>query len=244
MNRSQVTTIFYKSLWSLLDWIYPPYCAVCGAPGMILCSDCQGNINFITGKVCDLCGTSINEHLDLCQTCRRQPPSYHAMRNLAYYEGVIRECVHGLKYENNRSLGQIFSEWLVLLVKKEAWQIDAVIPVPLSRVRLMERGYNQAAVIAHPLALLLKTTYLPDGLERIRDTRSQVGLTAAERHQNVIGAFAGVPELVQKKNILLVDDVMTTGATMESCTKALKTAGAEKVFCVTIARFRRSKNLS
>jgi predicted amidophosphoribosyltransferase len=102
---------------------------------------------------------------------------------------------------------------------------------------LKQRGYNQAAAVAHPLSLLLRTAYMPYGLAQIKDTKSQVGLSAEERRLNVIGAFEAIPQLVDSKNILLVDDVMTTGATLDTCAKALKTAGSSHVFCITIARY-------
>ena len=108
---------------------------------------------------------------------------------------------------------------------------------PLSKERFRERGYNQAAAVAHPLALFLERPYQPFSLEQVRDTRSQVGLSAEERRLNVVDAFEAVPELVHKKDILLIDDVKTTGATLSACAGALKIAGADNVFCVTIARF-------
>ena len=164
-------------------------------------------------------------------------PKFDAARSLAIYGGVIRECIHSLKYKNNRSLGKYFADYLLQIVSKEAWHIDLVVPVPLSKERFRERGYNQAAAVAHPLALFLERPYQPFSLEQVRDTRSQVGLSAEERRLNVVDAFEAVPELVHKKDILLIDDVKTTGATLSACAGALKIAGADNVFCVTIARF-------
>jgi ComF family protein len=164
-------------------------------------------------------------------------PTFDAARSLAVYGGVIRECIHSLKYKNNRSLGIYFAGLLLPIVRKEAWHIDIVVPVPLSKERLRERGYNQAAAVARPLALFLELPYQPFCLEQVRDTRSQVGLSAEERRINVINAFKAVPDLVHQKNILLVDDVKTTGATLSACASALKKAGSGKVFCITIARF-------
>jgi len=164
------------------------------------------------------------------------------MRNVAFYGGVVRECIHALKYQNNQSLGRYFSELMLPVVMNATWHVDIVMPVPLSRERYRERGYNQAAAIARPLALGLKKPFNPFGLVQIRDTKSQVGLSGEQRRLNVVGAFRAVPELVSGKNILLVDDVMTTGSTMESCAKALKCAGSGKVYCITIARFLRVNN--
>lgn len=237
MAITQVKTKLIKGFWSALDWIYPPACAVCGMPGYPLCADCANDIQYITGRVCPLCGAPNHHKLTLCDDCRDHMPKFEAARSLAIYGGVIRECIHSLKYKNNRSLGKYFAGYLLPIVIKEEWQIDLVVPVPLSKERYRERGYNQAAAVAHPLALFLERPYQPFCLEQVRDTRSQVGLSADERRINVVGAFKAVPELVRKKDILLIDDVKTTGATLSACAGALKKAGAGNVFCVTIARF-------
>ncbi len=229
----------YKGFWSALDWIYPPVCAGCGAPGDRLCLDCQAKIDFITGNRCHICGRRVWGLMKVCETCQTKPPAYDAMRNLANYGGVVRECIHAIKYQNNQNLCDLFSDWLAKIVRDEGWQLDLVMPVPLSAQRKAQRGYNQSARIARPLARHLEIRYHPYGLKRIRDTRSQVGLSATERHHNVAGAFQGVPEIVSGKSVLLIDDVMTTGSTMEACTQALVEAGTQAVYCLTIARFSR-----
>ncbi|KUK97352.1 MAG: Putative phosphoribosyltransferase [Anaerolineaceae bacterium 46_22] len=239
MLKNQIATRLYKGFWTALDWVYPPSCAVCEKPGYALCLNCSNEILFISGKVCSICGVPIHGNRDVCQECCEHQPAYDGMRNVAFYGGVIRECVHALKYQNNQSLGRYFSDLMLPVVMNVGWHVDVVIPVPLSRERYKERGYNQAAAIARPLAIVLEKPFVPFGLAQIRDTKSQVGLSGEQRRQNVVGAFKAIPELVNGKNILLVDDVMTTGSTMESCAKALKVAGADKVYCITIARFLR-----
>lgn len=159
-------------------------------------------------------------------------------RHLAFYEGVIRDCVHAIKYQENRGLGEFFSKRLSILVKEAGWPIDIVIPVPLSRQRLKERGYNQSGLIARPLAARLRIACNAYGLARTLDTPSQVGLSAEERHKNVIGAFTASREIVQSKDVLLVDDVMTTGSTLGACAHALMAAGAQGVYAVTIGQHK------
>ncbi len=166
------------------------------------------------------------------------------MLNLAEYDGVIRECIHALKYQNNQGLGAYFSVMLADLVRSEGWHVDLVIPVPLSKQRIRERGYNQSAKLARPLATRLNTRYNTFGLLRTRHTNSQVGLSAADRQLNVSGAFKAVPEIVAGKNVLLVDDVTTTGSTLEACAEALKEAGAHHVYCLTLARDSRRSVVS
>jgi ComF family protein len=116
------------------------------------------------------------------------------------------------------------------------WEVDHVVPIPLGDGRKAERGYNQVALIGIPLALSLGFRYLPDGLRRIRDTRSQVGLESAERLENVRGAFLARRELVQNQALLLLDDVTTTGATLEAAAEALLNGGARQVYALTLAR--------
>ncbi len=166
----------------------------------------------------------------------KSAPPYNALRSLAIYEGVVRECVHSLKYDGNQSLGEYFSRELIKCVQAEDWLLDGVIPVPLSTLRIKERGYNQSALLARPLALGLSLHYQPFGLKRIRNTQAQVELSALERRQNVAGAFRAVPEIVSGKNVLLVDDVTTTGSTLYECTRALKESGSNAVYCITLAR--------
>jgi ComF family protein len=163
---------------------------------------------------------------------------------MADYEGVIRECIHALKYEKRLGFGWFFSEPLSEIVIRESWEPDMISPVPLSQKRMSERGYNQAAQIAKPLAARLRVQYNPFSVERIRDTKSQVGLSAEQRKMNVKDAFEAKTELVSGKNILIVDDVMTTGATLGACADALKTAGANEIYCLVLAGFKNRNNIS
>ena len=226
----------YSGFWKVLDWIYPPICASCGEPGYRLCPDCYEKIRFLRGKKCQICGRILNQTATLCNTCQIEPPPFNGFRSLAFYEGVIRDCVHALKYENNQSLGDFFSYRLASLINKENWQLDMVTPVPLSAQRFRERGYNQSSLLAKPLAARLKTKFNPFAIRRIRHTPSQVGLSLEERRQNVIGAFQAENALICGKSVLLVDDVMTTGATMIACAQAVRNAGAKTVYCATLAR--------
>lgn len=235
--KIQAADLINKGFWGTLDWIYPPECASCGEPGFRLCADCFEKIKFIKEKCCLICGEPMRTAVECCPDCRANPRSYTAIRNLAEYTGVIRDCVHALKYERNIGMGAVFSDPLAALVVESGWLPDLGMPVPLSRQRLTERGYNQAAYIARPLSARLGIRYHPFGIERTRDTPSQVGLSGEARRRNVAGAFRSVPEIVSSKRVLVVDDVMTTGSTMEACARALIDAGAEAVYCLTLGRF-------
>lgn len=233
-----------SGFWEALDWVYPPVCSGCGEPGYRLCADCQEKIVFRLDPRCKICDEKIPGNMGICIHCLENPPSFTALRCLTDYGGVVRECIHALKYQKNQSLGILFSDWLAALVRREDWFIDLVMPVPLSPQRLAERGYNQSASIARPLSAKLGVRYQPYAIKRIRNTRSQVGLTAEERRINVAGAFEAEPDIVQGKNVLVVDDVMTTGSTLESCAKSLKRAGAGEVYCLALAGYVKKNNLT
>ncbi|NOT04374.1 MAG: ComF family protein [Anaerolineales bacterium] len=133
------------------------------------------------------------------------------------------------------SMGDSLAAQMVAFVRDLDWPIDIIIPIPLGKQRLKERGYNQVGMIAKPLALALNLQYAPEGLVRRKETRSQVGLTKTERRENVHSAFqAGVD--VRGKNILVMDDVSTTGSTLSSSAEALYSSGAKNVYALTVAR--------
>lgn len=158
------------------------------------------------------------------------------MRSWLVFEGPIRRALHTLKYRRNVALGDALARHLVEYVNTLAWPVELVTPVPLGKARMKERGYNQVGLVAMPLAYLCGWTYEPHALTRARETRSQVGLTAVERKENVSGAFRSDPIRVSGKNVLLMDDVATTGATLSACADALLQSGAKKVYSLTLAR--------
>ena len=158
------------------------------------------------------------------------------MRSWLVFEGPIRLALHKLKYRRNLALGDALARQLVPFVQGLGWPIDVVVPVPLGKKRMQERGYNQVGLVALPLAALGGWEYAPKALTRARETRSQVGLSAAERKENVSGAFHSNPAPVSGKTVLLMDDVATTGATLASCSKALLESGARGVYALTLAR--------
>lgn len=140
-----------------------------------------------------------------------------------------------MKYRRDQGLGEALAAQMTPFVAGLQWPFDAVAPIPLGKKRLQERGYNQVAMVALPLARFLEVDYFPQALARVRETRSQVGLTALERQENMRGAFRASPH-VRGRILLVVDDVSTTGATLSSAAEALYAGGAADVYAVTIAR--------
>jgi len=141
-----------------------------------------------------------------------------------------------LKYKRDVGLGEVLARPMLGLFRRMEWEVDLISPVPLGLARLAERGYNQSSLLARPLSLALNLPYHPEVLRRSRETRSQVGLTAAERRLNVSGAFTAQLELAAGRRILIVDDVTTSGSTLEACADALMIAGACEIYCLTLAR--------
>jgi competence protein ComFC len=180
----------------------------------------------------------------VCAQCRKNRPEFHALRSWAVFDGSIQQAIHKLKYSLDVSLGVVLADLLSKFIKEMNWPIEVVIPVPLGRKRKNERGYNQASLIALPLALQMRWKYVARGLFRIRETESQVGKNAIARRENVKNAFLAEKQRVAGKNILLIDDVATTCATLSSCAQALKEGGAEIVYAVTLARALATRRVS
>ena len=185
--------------------------------------------------MCRTCGLPIKSP-GVCLGCQQDPPPYVALRSWVAFEGPIRPALHRLKYRRNVALGDALSRPIGAFAKSLKWPVDTVVAVPLGRKRMKERGYNQVALVARPLAELTGWEYHPSALFRARETRSQVGLSAAERQGNMREAFRSDPRIVSGRTILIMDDVATTGATLTACSRALLASGAKAVYALTIAR--------
>lgn len=203
--------------------------------GFRVCSECLASIFPLTEPICEQCGLPQSK-AGICRQCQDQPPSFDALRSWSAFEGPMRNILHKLKYRRDISLGDALAAPFASFVAGLGWKPDILIPIPLSRLRLAERGYNQAGVVARPLSMALHLPYLPQALSRERETHTQVGLTGSERKENVRGAFRAHTELVAGKTILLLDDVATTGATLSSAAEALRQGSAMRVLAVTLAR--------
>jgi competence protein ComFC len=222
-------------LWSGVDLIFPPSCGGCGKLGVRWCSDCQQNLQPVPLPICEICGTP-QTMCGICQECQITRPAFAALRSCVIFLEPARSALIAMKYRQELGLGEIFAWIIGNYLDKLGWKADAIIPIPLSDQRLAERGYNQVDLIAYPLAHLIGWKYSPKALRRIRHTASQVGLTGWDRRRNVFGAFQAETKAVKGKTILLVDDVTTTGATINSASGSLLDAGAKNVFALTFAK--------
>lgn len=175
----------------------------------------------------------------LCGECLHEHPDYSRARAAFKYDEHSKSLVLRLKYHDQLQLAPVYGAWLAKAGKDLAAASDIIVPVPLHYWRFVWRRYNQSALLAQALAKNTGLAMLPDALIRTRRTPPQAGLTRTQRYDNVKGAFAANPRYVGRikgKTVLLIDDVMTTGATLEQCTKALLKAGARSVNALTLAR--------
>lgn len=166
------------------------------------------------------------------------------MRSWAVFDSPIQNALHTLKYRRNIGLGESLATQMVGFFRSLQWPVDIFIPVPLGKNRLKERGYNQVALVARPLAYEVGLQYSPRALWKARETRSQVGLTISQRRENVQNAYQAEARAVKRKSVILMDDVATTGSTILACTDALLSAGARDVYAITIARALSHHNLT
>lgn len=229
----------------LLDLLYPRHCLICGRsspePLRHLCWDCLADTPRVEPPFCRVCGDPVAgavQHDYTCFACSRQPPAFDRARSALLYDGAAGEALRGLKYHQSLWLADDLAVLLAAAVQAEYADVPftAVTAVPLHPLRLRERSFNQSALLAAALARRLDLPFRPRLLRRVRPTPSQTGLTAPRRAANVSGAFRSRPAGTEGGRLLLVDDVMTTGATVNACALALKQEGARSVHVITVAR--------
>ncbi len=234
-----------------LDVVLPPRCLACGdmvAESGALCGDCWSDLTFLGDPCCLQCGYPFE--LDFgepvrCGACLAKPPAYDRARAAFAYEDPIRSMVISLKHADRTDLVPGLARWLTRAAGPLIDDADLVTPVPLHPKRLRQRRFNQAAMLAQALSRSSGVPYASMLIRRRRDTRSQGHLSPEARRRNVEHAFRiDEPDKVAGRRILLVDDVLTTGATLEACATNLKRAGAARVDAVTLARVIRPTAVS
>jgi len=220
-------------LAALLDLFFPQRCAGCRSRASdVLCGGCAENLPLLEPPLCARCGMPASFEVPACSGCRGVDLWFEGFRAPLRYEGVGREAVHALKYGGHAGVAERLAAPLLARVLPEG-RFDVVVPVPLHPSRLRRRGYNQAALLARALAGRIGVPF-SDKLKAVRRTRDQVELTAAGRRENVRGAFEARGRV--RGRVLLVDDVLTTGATMSECARVLLEAGASGVYAVGLCR--------
>jgi len=217
---------------ALLELVYPPRCAACGdaVAAEPFCPVCGEAVD-PAPPGCPRCG--LPGAAALCPACHAAPPAFDAVRSGGLFGGPLADAIHALKYGDRPALARPLGAWLARVAPPPPGA--AIVAVPLARRRRIERGYDQAQLLADALARAAGAPRLRGALRRVRETPPQVGRTRAERARNVAGAFAAIAPLAGR-DLVLVDDVVTTGATADAAAHAAKEGGARSVVVVALAR--------
>ncbi len=225
------------------DFLVPPACVACRQPlasHNALCPACWLQVDFIRPPLCDRLGIPLPYGLEepmISARAAADPPVYNRARAVASHGGLMRDLAHRLKYGDQQHVVPLLARLLQDAGRELLPGCHLLLPIPLARMRLWQRGFNQAAVLAHALHRRTGVPHDPMLLERKRDTPSQVGLTREQRKDNMSGAFAiaeGRKGEIKGRNVLLIDDVITTGATIEAAARVLKRAGAARIDALSL----------
>ncbi|MGE4351688.1 MAG: ComF family protein [Bdellovibrionales bacterium] len=228
-----------------MDFLLPPLCLNCETPvtqHQTLCAECWKNLHFVAPPLCVRCGAPFDLPVEagtLCGACLEKEPTFTMARSALLYDDASRPLILKFKHADKTHPVPALANWMVL-AGADIWPAaDLIVPVPLHRWRLLKRRYNQAALLAQAIGVRLDKPVGVDVLRRVRPTAAQGHFSKKERQANVQGAFAVArPDQVRGKRIVLIDDVLTSGATVGACAKALMQEGASMVNVVSLARTR------
>ena len=225
-----------KLIELVVDSFFPRRCVGCGKVGGFLCPECLGKLPRLLPPLCPNCGRSQASGI-VCPDCRQRQTEIDGIRSPFRFDEVIRKAIHQLKYRNLKAISPCLAELLADYLRSNSLPGEALVCVPLHPRRLRERGYNQSSLLARKLGRRIDLPVIEDCLIRITQAQPQVrAVDVEERRRNVADAFVCRDENVGGKQIILIDDVCTSGATLETCAAALKSKGAASVWGLTLAR--------
>ena len=229
----------------LLDIVYPPQCIACGTnvhENGTICAHCWGDINFITDPQCEMCGFPFDFEVagsHICAGCAKDPPQFSKARAVFLYDDASRRMVTSFKYSDRTENRAAYAKWMARVGADMLQDADFIVPVPLHFFKLIMRKYNQAALLAHEIAKITGKKVIADAIIRNKYTKTQAAFSHKGRFKNINGAFEvnkKYLDILRDKKILLVDDVITTGATANECAKVLINAKVAKVELLTLAK--------
>ena len=219
-----------------IDFFFPKSCVGCGKTGDFLCPSCEENLPRLVPLICPKCGKPEASGI-VCPSCWQEKAEIDGIRSLFLFDNVVRKAIHQLKYYNLKAISSCLAQLLADYLVTKPLPGEVIVPVPLHPKKLKQRGYNQSGLLARELSKLANLPVIGSCLIRVKQARPQVRTTnVEERRKNVIDAFACRDESLSGKQIILIDDVCTSGATLESCARALKNKGAISVWGLTLAR--------
>lgn len=195
-------------------------------------------LQYLPDSVCKMCGRPLQEGYDdsQCSQCKNTAIYFDKSVCVFEFSGIVQAALHKLKFEGEREIAETMGKFMADKLMKQKWKIDIILSVPLYNKRLEERGYNQSYLLACEIARECSMDAADGVLERCRHTKSQVGLSRSERAHNVRDAFSvREKKRINGKSVLIVDDIMTTGATLNECSKAVRDGGAREVYCIAAA---------
>ena len=244
-NKFGAYTNVFKGLYKrTLNMLFPAHikCIVCGddlpeVRQIEVCDKCSAKLNFISkNSCCKHCGSPVYGDAEVCLNCKDNKREFDQGRSVFVYDGEIEKLIAGLKFNNKPYLSRTLGRYLASLYQTLDWHIDMVIPVPMTEARKKWRGYNQAELLATEFCEAVHLPLNTQALQKVRETDEQKELSMQERQKNILDAFKVQDKYyIKGKSILIIDDVMTTGATANACATALKKAHASKVYVLTIA---------
>lgn len=226
----------------IISGLFPRTCPICGKVleygGDLICSKCRQKLPYIVGSRCMKCGKGVeNAEIEYCYDCTRRKHIYDKGTGLFSYSDEIRKSIYNFKYNNKREYAKFYGAEIARCLGNEirSWNADMIVPVPLHSSKLIKRGYNQAHILANEIGKNLGIPVKKDVLERTVNTKPQKELNDEDRKKNVERAFKIHKNIVKLKNIIIVDDIYTTGSTIDGCASVLKMNGADKVYYISLS---------
>lgn len=221
---------------NFISFVFPPRCAICNTVGSLVCADCYGRIQWIEEPICLLCGRVLSEPQSQCRVCEKRPLPTKQIRAATLFADPISKIIHKFKYNGQFGLDAPLANLMITSWPEWETAVDLIVPIPLHSQRERKRGYNQSTLLAKKFGKHLDIPVREHCLQRIKNTTPQVNLNAVDRQDNMHQAFVVNETNINDQDILLIDDVCTTGATMASAAEALIHAGARTVSGYCVAR--------
>ena len=236
MNSFQKITTYFLNL------IFPPRCVFCGQimpphTDFLVCSQCEDNLPYASGHLCKICGTHIDMVYgnNICYECRHTKRYFDRAVAPFFYEGLVKNAIIKFKFSGAAANKKVFSKYMIEMIR-EFDKIDCILFTPISGKRHRQRGYNQSELLAEDIIKQLSEIPMYNILRKIKETKPQSKLPKKDRRNNVKDAYIVTgSEKIKDKQVLLIDDVLTTGSTVNECAKVLKKSGAKKVYVLTLA---------